>query len=413
MSTLAIDVEGISKKYTLGGSRSQTFMESLSFLGKKPSIASESKEFWALRNVSFQVEKGQALGIIGKNGAGKSTLLKILSRITPPTQGTITLEGRVASLLEVGTGFHQELTGRQNIFLNGTILGMKKAEITSKLDEIIAFSGIEKFIDTPVKRYSSGMYVRLAFAVAAHLEPEILIIDEVLAVGDLEFQKKCLGKMGEVAKSGRTILFVSHNMSAVSKLCEKALVMHMGEVAFYGSTTEGILSYNALTNPQNLAKPALRIDRIGNGSMRIQNVYIASKDDVVLDSISAGMDVKIVLEYETFEKISNIKDLKVSVTLYHFQSGDLLTLHNNLQVGYTISNVFPKGAFELTIHELPLNQGTYNIGASIMWGRDYIDCVEDIFQFEVFAGDFYNYINLPQPNEGKILLKANWLQKER
>src|SRR5579883_539384 len=235
-SDTVIRVENLSKKYVLGhqqgGSRQyrslrDSISEGAKSLGKrllKPSkqmITPTREEFWALKDVSFEIKQGDRVGFIGRNGAGKSTLLKVLSRITEPTTGTIRIKGRVASLLEVGTGFHPELTGRENIFLNGAILGMSKAEITRKFDEIVAFAEIEKFLDTPVKRYSSGMYVRLAFAVAAHLEPEILIVDEVLAVGDATFQKKCLGKMGEVAEGGRTVLFVSHNMQAIRRLCSQ------------------------------------------------------------------------------------------------------------------------------------------------------------------------------------------------
>ena len=201
-----------------------------------------AEDFWALRDVSFEVKQGEVLGIIGRNGAGKSTLLKVLSRITEPTEGRVTLEGRVASLLEVGTGFHPELTGRENIFLNGAILGMARAEITGKFDEIVAFAEVETFLDTPVKRYSSGMYVRLAFAVAAHLEPEILIVDEVLAVGDAEFQKKCLGRMSEVAAGGRTVLFVSHNMNAVEGLCTTALCLEGGSVKGHGGDVRGFIA---------------------------------------------------------------------------------------------------------------------------------------------------------------------------
>lgn len=208
-----------------------------------PFTASDNPHMLALNNVSFEVKRGEVLGIIGRNGAGKSTLLKILSEVTSPTKGTVKIKGRVASLLEVGTGFHPELTGRENIYLNGAILGMTKKEIAEKFDEIVAFAEIEKFIDTPVKRYSSGMYVRLAFAVAAHLEPEILIVDEVLAVGDAAFQKKCLGKMGDVAKEGRTVLFVSHNMSAINRLCKKTILLSEGMIAYQGLTEEVVLHY--------------------------------------------------------------------------------------------------------------------------------------------------------------------------
>jgi lipopolysaccharide transport system ATP-binding protein len=244
MSDIAIQIEGLGKKYTLRHERAgyKTFRETL--VSGAQAIArrmrhpfstrssEDAEEFWALQDVNLEIRQGERIGIIGRNGAGKSTLLKILSRITEPTTGRVIINGRVASLLEVGTGFHPELTGRENIYLNGAILGMKRSEIKRKFDEIVDFSGVERFIDTPVKHYSSGMYVRLAFSVAAHLEPEILVVDEVLAVGDAGFQKKCLGKMGEVSKEGRTILFVSHNMNAIEQLCDKAILLENGSISF-------------------------------------------------------------------------------------------------------------------------------------------------------------------------------------
>jgi len=220
--------------------------------GKQIIEGDEIEEFWAIKNISFEIKGGEAIGIIGRNGAGKSTLLKMLSRITEPTTGRIELKGRVASLLEVGTGFHQELTGRENIFLNGAILGMTNAEIKRKFDEIVAFADVEKFLDTPVKRYSSGMYVRLAFAVAAHLEPEILIVDEVLAVGDAQFQKKCLGKMGEVSRDGRTVIFVSHNMAAISALTNECIFLNKGELQFKGATHEAVKLYGSMGQDNHL-----------------------------------------------------------------------------------------------------------------------------------------------------------------
>ena len=242
MSDVAIKVENISKLYQIGDTSSGSLRESIAGLfssgGKR-----RTEDFWALKDISFEVKKGEAVGIVGKNGAGKSTLLKVLSRITEPTRGRIEINGRVSSLLEVGTGFHPELTGRENVYLNGTILGMSRAEVKAKFDEIVDFSGVEKFLDTPVKRYSSGMKVRLAFAVAAHLEPEILIIDEVLAVGDAEFQKKCLGKMEDVAGEGRTILFVSHNMGAVKNLCHNGILLKHGEKIKEGTAADVVDYY--------------------------------------------------------------------------------------------------------------------------------------------------------------------------
>ena len=259
MSNTIIQVENLGKKYLIKHQQQGSYTalrdvitDKVKSFGKRiispwnhkqSSTYSTTEEFWALKDISFKVKQGEVIGIIGRNGAGKSTLLKIISRITEPTKGRIRINGRVASLLEVGTGFHPELTGRENIFLNGAILGMGKAEIKRKFDEIVAFAEIEKFLDMPVKRYSSGMYVRLAFAVAAHLEPEILLVDEVLAVGDAQFQKKCLGKMSEVAEEGRTVLFVSHNMGAVSRLCNRALMLNGGELEKDGLSVDVISTY--------------------------------------------------------------------------------------------------------------------------------------------------------------------------
>jgi lipopolysaccharide transport system ATP-binding protein len=252
MSDWIIRAENIGKRYRLGRQQArgsyvtlrEVVSERFKGLFRKPGgVSAQQNDFWAIKNVSFEIKQGEVVGIIGRNGAGKSTLLKILSRITAPSTGRVRLRGRVASLLEVGTGFHPELSGRENIFLNGSILGMTRAEIRRKFDEIVAFSEIAKFLDTPVKRYSSGMYVRLAFAVAAHLEPEILVVDEVLAVGDAEFQKKCLGKMQDVATAGRTVLFVSHNLQAVSLLCKRALLLHSGSLAYSGGVPEAIEEY--------------------------------------------------------------------------------------------------------------------------------------------------------------------------
>lgn len=246
-----IKVEGLGKHYQLGAREAaySTIREALTTRIRAPlevfrgNHRSQPETIWALRDVSFEIKPGEVVGIIGRNGAGKSTLLKILSRITEPSTGKVELYGRVGSLLEVGTGFHAELTGRENIFLNGSILGMRRNEIEAKFDEIVEFAEIDKFIDTPVKRYSSGMYVRLAFAVAAHLEPEILVVDEVLSVGDMAFQKKCLGKMGEVAKQGRTVLFVSHNMGSIARLCQSGMLLEQGRLLFYGGITDAIAEY--------------------------------------------------------------------------------------------------------------------------------------------------------------------------
>ncbi|TSA33776.1 MAG: ABC transporter ATP-binding protein, partial [Verrucomicrobiaceae bacterium] len=288
---IVIRVEGLSKKYQLGqragsaGGLRHAIEDAIaapfrwvgkSFSGSQTASRHQPpQEFWALRNVTFDVRRGEVVGIIGRNGAGKSTLLKILSRITEPTEGRIGLKGRVASLLEVGTGFHPELSGRENVFLNGAVLGMKHAEVRRKFDEIVAFAGVEQFLDTPVKRYSSGMYVRLAFAVAAHLEPEILIVDEVLAVGDSEFQKKCLDKMREVTDGGRTVLFVSHNLSAVASLCNRAVYLKSGEIVMTGESGAVIAKYqNDVVRAADEPAPD-PARRSGSGTHRINEIKCA------------------------------------------------------------------------------------------------------------------------------------------
>jgi lipopolysaccharide transport system ATP-binding protein len=297
MSDAVITVENLSKRYLIGhtsggdgpysytalrdilGREARNFVRKAAdlFRGRQVVQGDEVEEFWALKDVSLEIKQGEAVGIIGRNGAGKTTLLKILSRVTEPTEGRVLLRGRVASLLEVGTGFHPELTGRENIFLNGAILGMTQREIRKKFDEIVAFAGVERFLDTPVKRYSSGMYVRLAFAVAAHLEPEILVVDEVLAVGDAEFQKKCLGKMGEVARGGRTVVFVSHNMAAMKSLTTRGFVLDAGRSVFSGTTEQAIQHYMQLiSRPIAPGKPR---ERSKGKHTAIRDVRLLAKDD--------------------------------------------------------------------------------------------------------------------------------------
>ena len=264
------------------------------------------EDFWALRDVSFELKRGEVLGIIGRNGAGKSTLLKILSRITEPTTGTVEIEGRVASLLEVGTGFHPELTGRENIFLNGAILGMTRAEIRKKFDQIVAFAEVEKFLDTPVKRYSSGMYVRLAFAVAAHLEPEILIVDEVLSVGDTAFQEKCMGKMQDVSHSeGRTVLFVSHNMGAIQSLCAKGIVLSAGKVAFDGATRNAVSHYFSTTKPHAFSENLEDCKRIGGGQARIRTLWIQDDRSRIQTHFRMGESMSVVFHVHFTTKVLN------------------------------------------------------------------------------------------------------------
>lgn len=343
MSDIVIRAENLGKRYLLnhqsGGTGYRRFSESilhaatapLRWLQRQPSDASHgtTEEFWALKDISFDVKQGEVIGVIGRNGAGKSTLLKVLSRITEPTTGRITLRGRVASLLEVGTGFHPELTGRENIYLNGAILGMAKAEIRAKFDEIVAFAEIERFLDTPVKRYSSGMYVRLAFAVAAHLEPEILIIDEVLAVGDAQFQKKCLGKMQDVAAGGRTVLFVSHNMPAVQRLCTKGIVLNRGQVETQGDIATCIDTY--LRQPGTQAN-ALRSDDLALRSQgrsdlfRFHSLACVDAHGSPLSHLKLRQPFSLAVTFEVHEPIH---DLIVGFAVHTDDNTPLLASHNN------------------------------------------------------------------------------------
>lgn len=300
---VAIRVHCLGKRYTIGGPQEQylTFRDAIVNSVKAPfkrfNRAPPDEGFWALKDVSFDVEQGEVIGIIGRNGAGKSTVLKILSRITPPTEGTVELHGRVGSLLEVGTGFHPEMTGRENIFLNGSILGMKRQEIDIKLDEIVKFSEIEKFLDTPVKRYSSGMYVRLAFAVAAHMDPEILLVDEVLAVGDAAFQKKCLGMMGEVAKAGRTVLFVSHNMGIIGQLCSRAILLDKGSIVMNGPVDEVITRYLENIPLSCDTPPILRIEPDTSKEVQILTIGLYNSEGIPTSDLDRSNPFTIQMTY--------------------------------------------------------------------------------------------------------------------
>jgi lipopolysaccharide transport system ATP-binding protein len=385
MDESIIKVEALGKKYIIAHERSggytalrDVLTSKAKELIKKKNELPAREEFWALKDVAFEIKKGEAVGIIGRNGAGKSTLLKVLSRITEPSTGRIELNGRVASLLEVGTGFHPELTGRENVFLNGAILGMTRAEIRKKFDEIVDFSGVEKFLDTPVKRYSSGMYVRLAFAVAAHLEPEILVIDEVLAVGDAEFQKKCLGKMQDVSnQDGRTVLFVSHNMAAVKSLCTKGIVLQNGKVAFEGNQIDAVNFYQANHQTNSFFEYGGTINSApGNSNIRILKFDINPRKGESL-SIYSGIDFNV----DFYNAVEN-KNIDITFELENqdnilvFHYGTILTNDHDSKKGiYTLKCGLPTKF---------LNAGTYSI--SIIFGenqRYVLYKVKDFVSFEV------------------------------
>jgi lipopolysaccharide transport system ATP-binding protein len=365
-----IRVENVSKKYVLNheekksGSKNlrdvisngiQNFTEKLVKSREKEQLSRSVEEFWALKDVSFEINEGDRVGIVGRNGAGKSTLLKILSRITEPTKGTIRLNGRVASLLEVGTGFHPELTGRENIFLNGAVLGMSKDEIKRKFDEIVAFAEVEKFLDTPVKRYSSGMYVRLAFAVAAHLEPEILIVDEVLAVGDAQFQEKCLGKMTEVGKQGRTILFVSHNMVSVQHLCTKAILLKSGQIAATGLPSEILGAY--FSDALEKSSTDLRDwkHRTANGEAYLTQLDISDGDGKPTTNLRVGETICFTLHAEFSEPIFDPSFGVVITNSLGEPIIDVRSVHDGLQLG----RVKDKVTVQVEVKNLGLYPGRY------------------------------------------------------
>lgn len=393
MKNIALEVENLSKQYRLGQVGTGTLSHDLNrwwhkIRGKEDPYlkigeindrtkSGSSDYVWALRDVDFKIEQGDAVGIIGRNGAGKSTLLKLLSKVTKPTTGNIKVKGRIASLLEVGTGFHPEMTGRENIFLNGAILGMTRREIKSKFDEIVDFAGVERYVDTPVKRYSSGMYVRLAFAVAAHLESEILIVDEVLAVGDAEFQKKCLGKMGDVSKGeGRTVLFVSHNMTSVRELCNHGILMKNGTLDFQGGVNETIMEYqkDSMKISTYLHKSDINM-AYGNDNIRILE-FSATPRNEVLD-IESIIHVKI----RFFNYIPNINldttfELRTTEELVVFHVGALITTQRDSKIGeYTIEFDIPANI---------LNAGNYYF--KLFFGKDQSELLlgaDNLIGFEV------------------------------
>lgn len=385
-----ISVENLSKKYIITSSGKKKYgMLRDEIVTKTKNIFSSSKEskedFWALKNVSFEVNEGDRVGIIGRNGAGKSTLLKILSRVTEPTEGTITLRGKVASLLEIGTGFHPELTGTENIFFNGSILGMTRNEIKRKFDEIVAFAEVEQFLNTPLKRYSSGMYLRLAFAVAAHLDPEILVIDEVLAVGDAAFQKKCLSKMEDVSKQGRTILFVSHNISTISALCNTAIFIKNGQLIKQGNVEETVKEY--LSENQKLISEGIiprslhRRNNYTTGEAFIEKISLSNSEGKISDEFYFGESIKFIIEIAVEKKID---DAYVQVILYN-QTGERILSLNDVN-----SNQYSFKDYKVGRHQIAINCTTkllpndFNISVFIAKKNGTpIDFVENVSPFTV------------------------------
>jgi lipopolysaccharide transport system ATP-binding protein len=424
LSEIVLKVENLGKKYIIGHQQRESYtalrdvlaQQARSF-GKrlispfKPGSSGYLKEeFWALKDVSFEVKQGDVVGIIGRNGAGKSTLLKILSRITPPTTGRITLGGRVASLLEVGTGFHPELTGRENIFLNGAILGMSRAEIKRKFDEIVDFAEIEKFLDTPVKRYSSGMYVRLAFAVAAHMEPEILVVDEVLAVGDAAFQKKCLGKMGDVAsKEGRTVLFVSHNMAVIQSLCNMTIYLNQGEIYFIGKTEQTLNFYfSDLQNKAFSTKLKDRKDRQGSGRARVVQFQICDSFNTEQQTLRSGETYTFILEYELQEGTNYINNVVGSIALADSKNEAVFLVRSSF-TNQNLNLITRQGQVKCTVTDFALAEGSYNCMLFLAQGEtEILDFIDFASVVNVEGGDFFGTGSLGLPTHCKVLTRASW-----
>jgi lipopolysaccharide transport system ATP-binding protein len=415
MTPIAIKLENLSKQYKLGTFGTGTISHDLNryfarIMGKEdPASKITAKNdlngasdmlVWALRDINLEVKQGEVLGLVGKNGAGKSTLLKLLSRVTSPTTGTIKINGRLASLLEVGTGFHPELTGKENIYLNGAILGMTKKEITRKFDEIVEFSGVKKYIDTPVKRYSSGMYVRLAFAVAAHLEPEILVVDEVLAVGDAEFQKKALGKMQSVSRSGRTVLFVSHNLNAVEQLCTSAVLIQQGTVKMHGAVPDIISAYKQSILGQE------EIRRYGTSQVEFLKYRTNNSSGTKCNEFCLGEDIEIMARLRFNEDV-DLTDLSIDI---RNEANEFISHVTNMDDSFHLQKHLKGDEREvrITVKNFSLAPGTYQL--SLWLGNNYgtFDYHENCMTVNIKQGDQFIRRIHPFDRRSKAVLQSEW-----
>ncbi len=423
MNRVAVRVEGLSKRYRIGEDMPEwykTLRGSLSGAARAPFRAIRSKirgskvqttkgetTFWALKDLALEIQQGEVVGLIGHNGAGKSTLLKILSRITEPTEGFAEIHGRISSLLEVGTGFHAELTGRENIYMNGALLGMKRTEIKRKFDEIVSFAEVERFIDTPVKHYSSGMYLRLAFGVAAHLEPEVLLVDEVLAVGDAAFQKKCLGKMGEVAHEGRTVILVSHNMAAITNLCTRTAVLKAGQLDFYGDTQLAIAEYiNGLqfNESEDLSQ---RADRGGWGQARIQKVMLLDENGSPKEVVQSGEPVTLAVEYLSSDG-KPIKKLMLEVKVTS-QFGELLFTLSPFLTGRSFENQPVRGTIYCHLPAFLAAPDVYNMNLFLYVNGEIADRIPNAGRIQVIEGDFFDSGRaINKKHHGAFIMPQSW-----
>jgi lipopolysaccharide transport system ATP-binding protein len=423
-SSLAIKATNLSKKYRLGTIGMSSLREDLSRWWKrkdsheldikkeKTSGIEQSRmindsEFWALHDLNFQIPKGEVVGLIGANGSGKSTLLKILSRITEPTEGEVQIRGKVASLLEVGTGFHPELTGRENVFVNGAILGMTRREVEVKFDEIVDFAGISDFINTPIKRYSSGMTVRLGFAVAAHLDPDILIVDEVLAVGDLRFQNQCIKQMQKIANSGKTVLFVSHQMTTVENLCKSTFLLNEGEIINHGPSAKVIASYRDREISPHTNSLGERVTREGNGNCKLAGFEIRNAANQKIDSLISGQTAYIILNFEVVRDQKNRMCLSLGIsTTNQIRIAHLCMKTFGRSIAPTSDKTFQ---IRLKLPKVELNQGNYLVTSFLDdESGDIIDWVVDAFTLEVTESDFYGTGMIPRADQAVILMEHSF-----
>ena len=417
-----LEIQSVSKQYKIGGKRirgTENFRELIERAAGAPFRAFTRRQnggvakeelytFWALKDVSFDVKQGDVLGIIGRNGAGKSTMLKILSRITSPTAGSVKIRGRLASLLEVGTGFHPELTGRENIFLNGAILGMRRAEILRRFDEIVAFAEVEKFLETPVKHYSSGMYVRLAFAVAAHLDPEILVVDEVLAVGDLMFQKKCLGKMSEVSRGGRTVLFVSHNMAAIENLCSRGIVLHQGQLLYDGAAKDAIQHYLNSLSTRSGKGHIVELEGVGDRRAIVAPLlqrleFLTDDEEPLNEGLLIGSRLKVKVHFNLPQPTASFN---VGLGFNNSYGQRIFTAHSVFEPNRWEKECSGRQVLSCEIPSFTLMPGEYAVKVWLDLKNSEADAIEDAAKITVLESDFYGTGKVPW--NGTLVLSHHW-----